>query len=151
MIEAPLLSILQEIVRRESRSLLQYIHDSYPWTPSAERTALTQIRDLAKQQQESAADLARWLERKRHFMPYLGSYPSAFTTINYVSLDYVIPKVIADERIGLAHLNADLAVLCDTEAHALVEAIASKKRAHLKILEELAAAHPVKTVSSRAS
>jgi hypothetical protein len=151
VIEAQTLSVLQEIVRRESRSLLQYIHDSYPWTPSAERTALTQIRDLAKHQQERAAALARWLERKKHFMPYLGSYPSAFTTINYVALDYVIPKIVADEQNGLALLDADLAVLHDSEALALVGAVAAKKRAHLKILEELAATLPVKTVNSRAS
>jgi hypothetical protein len=151
VIDAQTLAILQEIVRRESRSLLQYIHDAYPWTPSEERTALAQIRALAQQQQESAAALARWLALKRHFMPYLGSYSSSFTTINYVALDYVIPKIIADERQGLAHLDADLAVITDPEARALVAALAAKKRAHLKILEELAAARPATTVSSRAS
>jgi rubrerythrin len=151
VIDAQTLAILQEIVRRESRSLLQYIHDSYPWTPSEERTALDRIRALAQEQQECAAALARWLMRKRHFMPYLGSYAASFTTINYVALDYVIPKIVADERQGLAHLDADLAVITDPEARALVEALAAKKRAHLKILEELAAARPATTVSSRAS
>jgi hypothetical protein len=151
VIEAQVLAILQEIVRRESRSLLQYIHDSYPWTPSGERTALDHIRALAKEQRESAAALAQWLARNRHFMPYLGSYPSGFTTINFVALDYIIPKLVADERQGLAHIDADLGVITDPGARPLVEALAAKKRAHIKILEELAAAIPATTVSNRAS
>jgi hypothetical protein len=151
VIEAQELAIFQEIVRRESRSLLQYIHDSYPWTPSGERTALDQIRKLATEQQENAAALGKWLARNRHFMPYLGSYPSAFTTINFVSLDYIIPKLIDDERLGLAHLDADLAVITNSGARPLVEAIAAKKREHLQVLEALAAAIPKTTVSSRAS
>jgi hypothetical protein len=151
VIDAQMLAKLQEIIRRESRSLLQYVHDSYPWTSNGERSALEQIRAMAKEQQESAAALGRWLARNRHFMPFLGSYPASFTTINFVALQHIVPKLIADERQGLAHLDADLAVITDASIRPLVEAIAAKKRAHLKALEELAASHPVPTVTTRAS
>jgi rubrerythrin len=143
------LPVLQEIVRRESRSLLQYIHDSFPWTPNGERAELSRIRQFAEEQRKGAAELSRWLAKRRHNVPYLGSYPSGFTTINYVALHYVVPKLIADEKQGLAQLEQDLASVTDPEARAIVEKIAVSKRAHLQALEAFAA-HSEPVVNNRA-
>jgi len=142
VIDVQSLALLQGIVRRESRSLLQYIHDSFPWTSAGEESALTQIRQCAEEERESAAVLVRWLARRRQIVPTLGPYPSGFTTINYASLDYILPKLAAEEREGLANLEKDLALITDADARALVSALIDKKRQHLKIVEELAAAHP---------
>ena len=138
MIESRELSVLQGIVRRESRSLLPYIRDSFPWIRNGERSEYDQIREFAQEEQEGAAELTRWLARRRHNVPYLGSYPSNFTTINYVALDYIVPKLVADERRGLTELQQDLASVADPEARAILEKIAATKRTHLKALEEFA-------------
>jgi rubrerythrin len=142
VIDAQSLPVLQDIVRRESRSLLQYIHDSFPWTSAGEESALAQVRQCAEEERESAAGLVRWLARRRQIVPNLGSYPAGFTTINYASLDFILPKLAAEERKGLAKLTEDLALIADSDAHALVSALIEKKRQHLKTLEELIAAHP---------
>ena len=148
MIDSQLVSILQDIVRRENRSLLQYIHDSFPWTPADEQPMLAQLRQFAEEEREAAAKLGRWLARIRIIVPNLGAYPAAFTTINYVSLDHVLPKVATDEREGLAMLEQDLAAIHDQDARSLVAALVDMKRQHLKSVEELAAAHPL-TVDNR--
>ncbi len=149
MIDAQSLPVLQEMVRRESRSLLQYIHDSYPWTPADEQSALAQLRQFAEEERESAGALGRWLARNRQMVPNLGAYPSGFTTINYASLDYVLPRVAKHERDGLARLEQDLAAIKDADARALVAALIEKKRQHLAAVEALAAAHPEPSVIRR--
>jgi hypothetical protein len=133
-------SILQGIVRRESRTLLQYIRDSFPWTPASDESALIQLRQLADEQREETAKLGRWLSRNRQIVPNLGSFPAAFTTINYASLDYVIPKVIADERADLLHMEQDLASITDADARTIAAELVEKKRQHLKAIEELVVA-----------
>jgi hypothetical protein len=142
VIDPQSLAVLQEIVQRESRSLLQYIHDSFPWTSAGEESALIQLRQFAEEERESAAKLGRWLARNRQMVPNLGAYPAGFTTINYVSLDYILPKVAADERKGLARLEQDLAAIGHADARVLVADLIDKKRQHLQTVEELAAAHP---------
>jgi hypothetical protein len=149
VIDAQSLPVLQELVRRESRSLLQYIHDSFPWTPENEQPALAQLRQFAEEERESAAALGRWLARNRQMVPNLGAYPSGFTTINYASLDYVLPKVAKHEREGLARLDQDLTAIKDAAARALVAALIDKKREHLSAVEKLAAAHPEPSVIRR--
>jgi hypothetical protein len=133
-------SVLQGIVRRESRTLLQYIRDSFPWTPASEESVLVRLRQLADEQREETAKMGRWLARHRQIGPNLGSYPAGFTSINYAALDYVIPKVIADERAGLLRLEQDLASITDADARAHVAELIEKKRQHLKTIEELVAA-----------
>ena len=147
MIDAAGYAVLQEIVKRESRSLLQYVHDSFPWTPSGERPALDDVRRFAVEQQEGIANLARWLARRRYPVPLLGPYPGWFTTINYVSLDYLLPLLVDGERKGIAQLEHDRAALGDPDAVALIQALIQTKRQHLQRLEELAAHHSALALS----
>jgi rubrerythrin len=149
VIDAQSLPVLQDIVRRESRSLLQYIHDSFPWTSAGEESVLARIRQCAEEERDSAAVLVRWLARRRQIVPTLGPYPAGFTTINYASLDHILPKLATEEREGLAKLKEDLAVIADADARELVSALIEKKRQHLKTVEELAAAHPEPSVNRR--
>ena len=48
---------LEEIVRRESRSLLSYVGDSFPWTTAQGGPALARLQEAVRGSKEAVADL----------------------------------------------------------------------------------------------
>ena len=46
-------AVLQDIVRRESRSLLSYIGDAYPWTTAAGGPALARLSEIIRQENDA--------------------------------------------------------------------------------------------------
>jgi hypothetical protein len=142
VLDAATETLLTSIVRRESRSLLQYVHDAFPWTTQEEQQALVQLRALIAEEQDGVAALTQALGSRGHVYPYFGSYPMAFTTINYVSLEHLLPLLVDYERRSLHDLERDLSGLRDAQAQELVAQLVDMKRRHLKVLQDLAAAHP---------
>lgn len=143
MTEAPPAnSVLEDIVRRESRSFLIFVGESYPWTTSEEREALSQVQQLIEEEGKAASDLAQYLVRQRHMVPYLGSYPATYTNFGFVSLDHLLPLLVEEERRTIAELERDLHQLQDPGALLRVRAMLDMKRRHLQTLERLTAAHP---------
>jgi hypothetical protein len=132
-------AVVQDIVRRESLSLLSYVGDSFPWTTARGIPALARLQEIVHAHRDAVADLGRFLTRKRTPVGYIGSYPTSFTTINFVSLAYLLPRLAADERRGIAQLERDLVTLTDAEAQDQVKRLLQVKRDHLQALELLAA------------
>jgi hypothetical protein len=139
VLDAQTETLLPEIVRRQSHSLLVYVSESFPWTTPQEQSALGTLRELALEERKAVADLARFLQRRHVSVPYVGSYPSSFTTINYASLDYVLPLLVKSERDALSALERDASQLSDADARALIDRLIEIRRRHLKTLEGLAA------------
>lgn len=131
-------TVLQELLRRESRSVLTYVAEAFPWGNSRQVPALIQLQELIAREREAIARLGQLLVRRRIELPYLGSYPSSFTTINFLSLDYLIPRLIDAERRAIVELEYDLKRLHDPEAHKQIEDFLTLKRRHLVELEGLA-------------
>src|SRR5947209_16586882 len=134
--------ILQHIVRREGRSLLQYMSDAFPWTTLGEGEVLARVQQFVKEERDSVARLVRFLQRRRVTPPYFGAFPMSFTTLNFITLDHLLPLLVRAERKAIAELEHDLAFLTDPEARQLIQDMVEMKRRHEKTLEELAAAHP---------
>jgi hypothetical protein len=134
MIDSADAAILQTIVRRESRSLLQYISDAFPWTSPDEQPLLGRLRKMIVAEQQAVAGVTLFLQRQRVTPAYLGPYPQSFTNVNYVSLDYLMPMLVAAQQKALADLDRDAAALHDAEAVALVQNIVAVKRRHLESL-----------------
>jgi len=142
VIDARTYSLLQDLVRRESRSLLQYVNDSFPWITPQEQDVLVEIQDMIEEESQGVAGLVRLLHRHRLTPPYLGSYPSNFTTLNYVTLDHLLPLLANHERQAISRLESEMPALADPEAREQARKILDMKRRHLQILENLRAAHP---------
>jgi hypothetical protein len=143
VIDAQTNAILQTIVRREGRSLLQYMSDAYPWTTSGEEAELTRVQRMIEEEQRAAADLVRLLTRARLTPPYLASYPAGFTTLNYVSLDNWLPRLVDYELQTIAALQTELTEIRDAEARVHVQKLLDVKQRHLQTLKGMAAAHPL--------
>jgi hypothetical protein len=139
MIDAQTRALLQDLVRRASRSMLQYVGESYPWAGDGEADVLTKVQAVIAEEEQAVEGLAAYLRKRRIGIPYLGSYPEIFTHINYVSLDYLLPKLFDWQRQWLGILEKDAVLIADAEARGEVEKVIAVARRHRDELEKLAA------------
>jgi hypothetical protein len=130
-------ALLEAILRREGRSLLQYVSESFPWTNPDEQAALAQLQELVQEERKATGALLQLFARREHTVPYLGSFPESFTTINFVSLDHLLPLLVDAERQGLEQLQSDLAKLTDPQLRDQVSKMVEMKRRHLATLKTL--------------
>ena len=75
-------------------------------------------------------------------MPWLGSYPTSFTTINFLSLTHILPRLVDFEKSSVAELERDLPVIGDAGAKDRLTKLLQMKREHLRELELLAMPQP---------
>jgi hypothetical protein len=125
------------LVRRQAGSLLQYIRDSYPWTTPAEEPALARVKQLAADEEHSTQGLIRFLRKRRVTPPATGSYPSGFTTINFISFKHLVPMLTEYERSGIATVEKQMGDVADGEVRHLFHEVLEMKRRHLHALEHL--------------
>jgi hypothetical protein len=137
VIDAQTYSRLQDIIRREGRSLLQYAVESFPWTSSGTDARPAVLLQAAQDEAEAAGELARLLVRHRLTPPWLGAYAMAFTSFNYLALDRLVPLLVQHQLRGVAALEADLKQLDDEEVRDRVRGLLNVKHANLKKLEGL--------------
>lgn len=87
---------LHDIIRREGRSFLQYVSEVDPFTDSRTASAWPVILELAKQERAGVQELITLLRKNHRSIPKLDSYPILFTTVNFASLEYLLPRLIRD-------------------------------------------------------
>src|SRR3954469_19040072 len=120
--------ILQDIVRREGRSLLQYMGDAFPWATAGEGEVLARVQQFVKEERDGVAGLVRFLQRRRVTPPHFGAFPMSFTTLNFITLDHLLPLLVDAERKAIAKLEHDLAFLADAEARQLIQELVEMNR-----------------------
>jgi hypothetical protein len=133
---------LHDLVRRESLSVLMYVDEAYPWTTARDSAALPKLKGLIAEEKKALTALGRFLVRRRVPLAALGSFPTGFTTINFLALEHLIPRLVDQERRSIADLEGDLKAIADADARARVEQLLAVKRKNLPLLEALAAPHP---------
>jgi hypothetical protein len=134
--------LLQEIVGRESRSLLIYVDDAYPWTTSRGGETLSSLQQLIKEERTAVTALGQFAFRRHIPIPNMGSYPSHFTSYNFIALEFLLPRLVEAERTLIGQLEQDLGRIRDAETRAAAEKLCGAKRRHLSALEQLAASQP---------
>ncbi len=149
--DAPTAALLQEVVRRESLSLLSYVGDAFPWTAKGGDAALAELRRVVEGHRRAVAALGRLLVRHRVPPPFTGSYPSGFTTVNFLALSHILPRLVASERGSLTLTEAEAEQASDPEARAALSDFLAAKRDHLARLEALGAARTANPAAAVAS
>jgi hypothetical protein len=135
-------TVLQDTLQRESRSVLMYMAEATPWADSTEDKARATLQQAIAEERQAIVALGRFLLRQHVPLPYIGSYPESFTTINFIALDYLWPRLIEHERSTIARLERDLAALRDPLARAEVEKLLAVKRRVLSALETVSPRQP---------
>jgi hypothetical protein len=132
-------TLLPELLRRESRSYLHYIRESFPYARGSDEQLRAQIVALAAAEDVEIARVGRLLQRRRITLPFFGSFPVSFTSSNFLSISYVLPRLVADQKQMLADLERDLKLISEPELHAELESFRDLKRKNLQALETLVA------------
>jgi hypothetical protein len=136
------IDLLNRLVARVYRCLLQYTVECWPWTTSSESSdekspEQKTIEEMAARQQEFVARLADLLSR-RGVVPDFGNYPDN-SELHYVALDYLIGKLIADEERLVAELESSReAFRNDPPAATLIVELLAAEKENLARLRDLA-------------
>lgn len=137
MIDAASQAVLQDILRRESRSFLAYIGDAFPWTTAAGGPAAAELNRLVKREVAAVTGLGRFLVKRKVMPNFIASYPAAFTACNFIALGWVVPRLLELQRQAIAELQADLAKVADEPSKQEAERLLGVKRETLAGLETL--------------
>jgi len=130
-------TLLQQTFRRESLSLLRYVGEAFPWTVAAGDAARRRVAEIVAEDRGATEALGRFLFRRRIPPSFSGAYPSGFTTMNFLSLEYLLPRLVDTQRKALAELESDAAAVTDIDAKTELEKLLAVKRLHLTELEAL--------------
>jgi hypothetical protein len=141
MTDARTQALLQDLLRRASRSMLQYVGEAYPWAPDTDADLLAKVQTVIREEEDAVEGLGAFLRKKRIPIGYLGSYPQNFTNLNFVSLDYLMPRLLEWQRKWAAVLERDAALIVGGEANAEVSKLVAIARRHLDELQKLADSH----------
>lgn len=129
--------ILNDVLIALHRSLLQYIRDAWPWTDAASEPLKDPLEKEAASQAETVEGLTDLL-RERGYSVAFGTYPD-FSNLNYVSIDFLLKRVVKNqERVVAACLAAESLLADHPEDAELAHEIAAaegERLAHLKALK----------------
>src|SRR5262249_20453555 len=129
-------------IRRESLSLLAYVRQSYPWTNRQSSEKRDRVLAILDEEYHQLAALGQYLTRHHVPIPTHGSFPADFTTVNFVALKHLIPRLVEAERDSIADLEGDIVAVTEPGYRAKVEQILGVKQQHLKELESMQAPEP---------
>jgi hypothetical protein len=130
---------LNQLLIRLYRGLLPYVEECWPWSGGvhsiAERAA---IDALALGRKRNVGKLVELLSARGWTIEF-GNYPTEYTDLHYLGLDYLLGQLISEEEALVADLDRNVACFSDdAEAAALVSEIAAEERSNLAKLRELA-------------
>jgi hypothetical protein len=122
------------LLRTLSRSLAMYLSDAMPWTNREDLPAWCAIDDLVFDQKFYAQRVAEAIsERDGRLDP--GSFPTAYTAIHDLSLEFLYQKVIESHCRDIETIERCASELDDYPAlESLAEEILGNARGHLELL-----------------
>ena len=130
---------LNDLLIDLGRSLLQYVGESWPWTGEEETAERATLERIVAEQKATVLQFATLLDERKHRIAY-GQYPSDYTSLHYVALDYLLSQLVMQQRDLAADLSAagkDAAG--DEDVQPLLTSAADQARRHADELAALAA------------
>jgi hypothetical protein len=141
--------ILNQVLVVMGRSLLQYSADAWPWTGSGSTASRSAVEALIAAQSVRVRRLAELLDGRGWTIDF-GVFPD-FTDLHYLSLDYVLPHLVENERSVVRQIEAALSQCAgDAEGTALLTEILEGEHVVLAKLDELARSKPPTPAQSAA-
>jgi hypothetical protein len=129
-------ALIQRLIAMGRHSLLQYVADSCPWTNDQTRVEFAHVLTLADEERGAIGRLIRFLQKK-HVRPLLlGSYPAHFTLMNFVTVDFLVPKLIEENEKQVADIEKCHAAAHHEEVRTAIEQYLDVKRRHLQTLKD---------------
>jgi hypothetical protein len=130
-------AVLNRILQILCRSLPRYLKDAKPWSRRDQQPVQTALDNLVADQEMYAGRLSE-LILAENGRPDPGVFPTAFTSIHDLSLDYLLGEVLERLSADLAALRVIAAKLpAGSTLRALADEIVGNVQGHLEILQGL--------------
>jgi hypothetical protein len=139
--QPPRLQFVHGLIRKEARSLLQFIAESSPWAAADRQDALQTILHMAKHEAHQIEQMIRMSIKTKLGNPSLGAYPQSFMSINFMSLEFLAPLLIDDHKKRIADLEWSQ-LSAPVEFQGLIRDLTSAKIKHLEKMKTLVAPLP---------
>ena len=128
---------LNQVLIDLDKSLLSYVAEAWPWSSQADATVRGAVEELAVRRRESVGRLADQLV-EREWPVDFGTYPTEYTDLHYVGLDYLLSQLVHDQKRVTAGIERTLrAASGDAQAKPLLEEILNSERDTLARLQKL--------------
>jgi hypothetical protein len=135
--DAASFSLLSRLIEMGTCSLLQYTCELVPYTPPGLQALRAKVFAMAEEERAEVARFMRFLQKQHLRLKTPASYPSHFTTMNFCSLDFLLPKLRAEHEKEIAEIESRLAAALNEEVRTMAAAYLAMKRQHLAALTTL--------------
>lgn len=116
------------------RSLLQYTAEAAPWAPDADAELQVQVMEFAAEQETSVKAIVEFLLSRKVVVDF-GVYPQEYTSLHFVSLEYLLARLNESEQALLTELENALSSLAgDEEATNLIQSTIEQEQAVVEFL-----------------
>lgn len=127
---------LNQLLADQRFCLVNYVSQSLPWTHAGNEALSEAICSIANDHEHYSRRLSELIgERDGTIGP--GTFSTVFTSLNDLSLDYLLTRIIVDQRNRIQNSQEIAAELMgDEQAWNLAREILGSERAHFDILNE---------------
>jgi hypothetical protein len=128
--------LLAQLVALGTSSLLQYVGQSGMWAAPNSKDARNALLVLAAEERDETTRFMRFLQKKHIRLPPLGAFPSHFTTANFVTVDYLLPKLVHEHVKEIATIERLVNRIEDEQVRTMAQGYLDMKRRHLEALQD---------------
>ncbi len=137
MTEADTIDVLNRLLAIEYRSLPMYLQSIKTPVHRGDQRVATTLARIADDQQEMAGRISRLTERLGG-TPELGEPRIDFTDTHFLSLEFLVKRLLREAQRDVAAIQQCVAELADNvEASELAQEVLGSERAHTEALESL--------------
>lgn len=137
MTQQKVIAALNWLLSLHSRSMAMYLASAPPWVSAKDTAAASVLRHMADDQRLMADRIASVvLDEGGEVMS--GEFPMTYTDLHDLSIDYLVPQVVAQQKADLESIREIVQLLKDAPVpRAVAEEALGAAQAHLDSLAEL--------------
>jgi hypothetical protein len=136
MSQQTVIEALNRLIANQCYSLVNYLSEAPPWTRPGNEELMEATRDIVQGHEHYVQRLADAIEDRRGVLE-VGRFPMRFLSLNDLALDYLLVRLIEDQRSNIQVAEQCTAELVeDPQAWSLASEVLGSERAHLDILKE---------------
>ena len=130
------IELLNRLLADQRFSLVDYLNDARPWTHRGNEALLEALHQIVEHHQHYAQRLADAIA-DRDGLVNSGTYPMSFTSLNDLALDYLLGRLIENQRRNIQlHERCVAELREDPQASSLASEVLGSDRAQLEMLME---------------
>lgn len=136
MLQQTVIGALNRLMGNQCYSLVDYLNEAPPWTHPGNEALVEAARGIVADHEHYAQRLAEAIEDRDGCLAS-GSFPMTFLSLNDLALDYLLVRLIENQRSNIQAAEQCVAELVeDPQAWSLAGEVLGSERAHLDILKE---------------